>query len=258
MPHTSPWERLWLSALAWLLDWPLEWPWDWFLEQVLDWCLEHILDRLLLWLHDQARDLLLCSLWSHSISLWRASAVSNALWPATQRALHNIPVGPIHPFYLLRVWIFGCGKKCPPLQSNHQGGEYILNSTPSLSLSTGGVPLGTSLKGTHYGICLSSPSWIFGSLLAPWQIGLPRIRFGHTASAALAEHVFCLFLAPALQCGGTFHAAPLTSGEFPDPTGGTHPERAGIHHLLWLPKGYSPFLLPLSSHLAPLHTSSVM
>ena len=97
MPHMLPWGWLWLLALAWLLDWPLEQALHQFLEWVLDWCLECVLDWLLLCLHDRARDLLLRSLPSLSILLWRASAVSNALCGPPKEPHHNIPVGPIQP-----------------------------------------------------------------------------------------------------------------------------------------------------------------
>ena len=77
-PHKSPWEWLWLLALAQFWDQPPEWVLDWFLEWVLDW--------LLLWLWEWAHYLLLHSLPSLLRSLWRALVVSNALWWTTQRA----------------------------------------------------------------------------------------------------------------------------------------------------------------------------
>ena len=78
MPCRSPWEWLWLLALAWFLDWPL--------EQVLNQLLEQFLDQLLLWLWEWACELSPHSLPSLLRSLWRASAVSSTLWWAAQRA----------------------------------------------------------------------------------------------------------------------------------------------------------------------------
>ena len=67
---------------------------------------------------------------------------------------------------------------------------------------------------------------MFGSLLAPWQIGLPQDQVQVHGLGSLSGTCIPPLSALTLRCGGTFHVTLLTSGEFPDPTRGTHPERA--------------------------------
>ena len=86
--------------------------------------------------------------------------------------------------------------------------------------------LGTFLKGTCCGTCPSSPSQTFSSLLAPWQIGLAQDQVHVCCPSGLGRTCILPLSAFTLQCGGTSHAILPTSGEFQEPTGGTHPGRA--------------------------------
>ena len=65
---------------------------------------------------------------------------------------------------------------------------------------------------------------MFGSLLVPWQIGLPWDQVWVHCLGGLGRTCVLPLSALTLQQGGTFHVAPLTGGDFPDPTGGIHPE----------------------------------
>ena len=67
---------------------------------------------------------------------------------------------------------------------------------------------------------------MFGNSLVPWQIGLPQVQVQVHCPGSLSRACILSLSALTLQCGGTFHVAPLTSGEFSDPTWGTHPGRA--------------------------------
>ena len=86
--------------------------------------------------------------------------------------------------------------------------------------------LGTFLKGIHCGRCPSSPSGMFGSLPVPWQIGLPPNQVHICCPSGLGRTCILPLSTLALQHGGTSLAILLTSGEFQDPTRGTHPGRA--------------------------------
>ena len=100
MPCGSPWWQLWLSALIQFLDQPLEQVLDQVLEQALDWAL----DRPLLWLREQAHDLLLPLL---------------SLLRSLQRALVGHPGSHLIRSFL--TWsspLFHCGRLSLPLQLN--------------------------------------------------------------------------------------------------------------------------------------------
>ena len=100
--------------------------------------------------------------------------------------------------------------------------------------------LGTFLKGTHCGRCPSSPSWTFGSLPAPWQIGPPQDQVHICCPSSLGRTCILPPSALALQHGGTSCAILPTSGEFQDPTGGTHPGRGPDPLIFPTPKQRSP------------------
>ena len=84
----------------------------------------------------------------------------------------------------------------------------------------------TFLKGTCCGRCPLSPSGMFGSLLVPWQIGLPQDQVYICCPGGLGRTCILPLSALTPQCGGTSHVILPTSGEFQDPTGGIHPGRA--------------------------------
>ena len=67
---------------------------------------------------------------------------------------------------------------------------------------------------------------MFSNPLVSWQIGPPQVQVQVLCPSGLCRTCIPPLSALTLQCGGTFHVAPLTSGEFPDPTWGTHPGRA--------------------------------
>ena len=68
---------------------------------------------------------------------------------------------------------------------------------------------------------------MFGNLLVPWQIGLPQVQVQVQVHFLGSLSGTCIIPLSALTLwhGGTSHVVLLTSGEFPDPTGGTHPGR---------------------------------
>ena len=67
---------------------------------------------------------------------------------------------------------------------------------------------------------------MFDNPLVPWQISLPQVQVRVHCSCGLSRTCILALSALTLQHEGTFHVAPPTGGEFPDPTWGTHPERA--------------------------------
>ena len=131
-----------------------------------------------------------------------------------------------NPLPSLRVLISGCGRICPPLQSLCQGGEiYPEWSFFFVALHRRGNPE-TFLKGTYCGRYPSSPSRTFSSLLVPWQIGPPQDQVHICCPGGLSRTCILPLSALAPWCGGTSCVILPTSGEFQNPTGGTHPGRA--------------------------------
>ena len=60
---------------------------------------------------------------------------------------------------------------------------------------------------------------MFGNPLVPWQIGLPQVQVWVHCPGILGGTCALPLSALTLWHEGTFHVAPLTSGEFPDPPG---------------------------------------
>ena len=67
---------------------------------------------------------------------------------------------------------------------------------------------------------------MFGTPLVPWQIGPPQVQVQVYCPSGLGKTFILPLSTLTQQHEGTFHVAPPTSWEFPDPTWGTHPERA--------------------------------
>ena len=177
----------------------------------------------------------------HSGGLWQPPVPSGGL---PKEPLHKIPVGPVQPTPLpegldLQLWW-----DMPTFAVDPSGKGVYPEWSFFFVIPHRRGTLETFLKGTCCGKCPSSPSGMFRSLLVPWQIGLPWDQVHIHCPGGLGGTCILPLSALTLQCGGTSHVILLTSGEFQDPTRGTHPGRVPNPPFVLTLRQRSPYLQP--------------